>query len=171
MFLVACFFTLMAAKHQSRDGTNWNRLFGRDNEFRAMQLEMDLSFLIPDEHASIEDYLTKFKSLIARLKGCGKTKSDSECIFLILFKLKGPYHVFCFSFYSTMDELGDDFKMPTFELFCERLTRKQSKIQQLAVALSSSETLVAHNLKGKPKAHSQKKKNSTQASESPSKTT
>ena len=103
--------------------------FGRDNEFWAMQLEMDLSSLIPDEHASIEDYLTKFKSLIARLKGCGKTKSDSECIFFILSKLKDPYHVFCFSFYSTMDALGDDFKIPTFDLFCECLTRKQSKLQ------------------------------------------
>ena len=128
MFLVACFFTLMAAKHQCKDGTNWTHLLG-ENEFQATQLEMDLSSLIPDEHASIEDYRTKFKSLIVQLKGCGKTKSDSECIFFILSKLKDPYHVFCFSFYSTMDALGDDFKMPFFELFCERLTRKQSKLQ------------------------------------------
>jgi hypothetical protein len=72
----------------------WEKLdsiFGKINEFRALQLGEELSSLVPDEHASIEDYLTKFRALVAQLKGCGKTKSGKECIFLILSKLKGPY--------------------------------------------------------------------------------
>ena len=83
---------------------NWDKLaslFGKVNEFRALQLETELSSLIPDEHGSIEDYLAKFRSLIAQLKGCRKTKSNGECIFMILSKLKGPYQVFSSSFYST----------------------------------------------------------------------
>lgn len=43
----------------------------------------------------------------------GKTKSNEECIFLILTKLKGPSQVF-FAFYSTIDALGDDFIIPFF---------------------------------------------------------
>ena len=66
-------------------------LFGKVNEFRALQLEMEFSSLIPDEHGWIEDYLAKFRSLVTQLKGCKKTKSDGECIFMILSKLKGPY--------------------------------------------------------------------------------
>ena len=72
----------------------WDKLaslFGKINEFRALQLEVELSSLVPDEHASIEDYLAKFRSLLAQLKGCGKPKFDNECILLILSKLKGSY--------------------------------------------------------------------------------
>ena len=77
-------------------------------------MEAELSSLVPDEHASVEDYLTKFRLLVVQLKGRGKTKSDEECIFLILSKLKGPHQVFSFAFYSTMDALGSKFKMPSF---------------------------------------------------------
>ena len=88
-----------------------------------------MSSLILDEYGSIEDYLAKFRSLVAQLKGCRKTKSDGECIFMILSKLKGPYQVFASSFYSTMDALGDQFKLPSSEVFCERLIREKSKLQ------------------------------------------
>lgn len=98
-------------------------LFGKVNKFRALQLGAEFPSLVPDEHASIEDYLAKFRSLLAQLKGCRKTKSNDECIFLILSKLKESCEVFSSAFYSTMDALGVDFKIPTFELFCEFLTR------------------------------------------------
>jgi len=79
---------------------SWDKLaslFGKVNEFRALQVEAELSSLAPDQHASIEDYLAKFRSLLAKLKGCKKSKTDDECIFLILSKLKGPYSPLSFS--------------------------------------------------------------------------
>lgn len=39
---------------------NMASLFGKINEFKALQLEVELSPSIPDEHASIEEYLVKF---------------------------------------------------------------------------------------------------------------
>lgn len=49
-----------------------------------------------------------------------------------------------------MDALGHDFKMSSFDKFCERLTREQSKLQQLdALPSSSNEDLVAHISMGK----------------------
>ena len=104
-------------------------LFGNVNEFRALQLEKELSSLILDEHASIEDYLAKFRSLVTQLKGCRKTKSYGECIFMIMSKLKGPYQASSSSLYSTMDALGDQCKLPSFEVFCERLIREKFKLQ------------------------------------------
>ena len=47
---------------------SWDKLdslFGKINEFRSLQLEVELSSLVPDEHAFIEDYLTKFRLLVA----------------------------------------------------------------------------------------------------------
>jgi hypothetical protein len=87
-------------------------------------LEVELSSLVPDDHVSIEEYIAKFRSLVAQLKGCGKFKSNDECIFLILSKWKVPYQVFSFTFYSTMDALGDQFKIPSLEIFCECLTKE-----------------------------------------------
>ena len=109
-----------------------------------------MSSHVANKHASIEYYLSKFRLLVAQLKGCGKTKSDEECIFLILSKLKGPYQVFSFAFYSTMDALGSEFKMPSFEIFCERLTREQSKLTQLDVLSgSNNKARVVHTSKSK----------------------
>lgn len=87
---------------------SWEKLaslFRKVNEFFALQLETELSSLVPDKHASIEDYLSKFRSLVSQLKERRNTKSDNKCIFLILSKLKGAYQIFS-SFYSTMDALG-----------------------------------------------------------------
>jgi hypothetical protein len=114
-------------------------LFGQVNEFRALQLDAELTSLTPDHFPTIEDFLMKFKSLRTLLQGCGKNKTDDECIFLVLSKLKGQYQIFSSTFYSTMDALGDRHRMPSFEIFCNRLTREQSKITQMD-SLSSSQS-------------------------------
>lgn len=150
---------------------SWDKLaslFSKVNKFRALQLETELSSLILDEHASIEDYLAKLISLVMQLKGCRNTKSDGECIFMILSKLKGPYQVFFSSFYSTMDALSDQFNFPSFEVFFEHLIREQSKFQQLD-SLSSSQALISHSSKGKGHSHPQKEKVSDKGGEPPSK--
>ena len=56
--------------------------------------------------------------------GAGKKKKEDEFIYLILPKLKGPFHVFAFTFLSTKDVIGDKFTMPKLEEFCEHLTRE-----------------------------------------------
>jgi hypothetical protein len=153
--------------------SSWDKLaslFGKVNEFLVLQLEAEFSFIFPNEHGSIEYYLSKFRSLVAQLKGCGKSKSDDGCIFLMLSKLKGPYQGFISTFYSTMDALGDEFEMPYFEIFWENLTREQFKIMQPdALSNSKNQSLLAHSSKGKKKSHYKKKKYYTQGSETPSK--
>ena len=71
--------------------TKFDGLFGTVNEFRALQLEAELTSLVPDSFPSIEDFLMKFKQQRSILQDCGKTKTDTECIFLILSKLQGPF--------------------------------------------------------------------------------
>lgn len=85
---------------------------------------------------------------------------------MILSKLKGPFQVFS----STMDALGSEFKMPSFELFCERLTKETSKLMQLdALSGSKNQVLVAHTSKGKHQNRYKQKKDFAQVGESASK--
>ena len=57
-----------------------------------------------------------------------------------------------------MDALGNKYQMPSFETFCDRLTREQAKIQQADASGSSSQALVAQNSKGKSKEKVKSKK-------------
>jgi len=66
---------------------SWDKLasaFGNFNEFYPLELETKLSTLVPNEHASIEDYLGQFISLLSQLKACGKEKNEVECISFLL---------------------------------------------------------------------------------------
>jgi hypothetical protein len=83
---------------------------------------------------------------------------------------KGPYQVFSSAFYSTMDALGSEYKIPSFELFCERLTREQSNLTQLdALSSSNNKDLVAHTSKTKHKTRYKRNKYSTPTGDSTSK--
>jgi len=87
------------------------------------------------------------------LKGSRKKKEEKECIFFfILLKLKGPFHVFASTSFSTMDALENKFAMPILEEFCECLTREEEKISTLEMTSSSSKVLSASSSKGKVKA-------------------
>jgi hypothetical protein len=52
-------------------------------------------------------------------------------------------------FYSTMDALGNEFKIPYFNILCEHLTREKSKLVQLDyISGSTNQSLMAHTSKG-----------------------
>ena len=75
---------------------------------------------------------------------------------MILFKLRGNFQIFSSTFHSTMDALGARFTMPTFEVFCDHLTRAKAKLTQLdSLTGSKTQALVAQTstkkLKKKPK--------------------
>ena len=46
-------------------------LFGNTNEMRGHQLENELISLSPTHFENIQDFFTKFKSLVLQLKQCG----------------------------------------------------------------------------------------------------
>jgi len=90
----------------------WDKLeslFGKVDTMRAMQIDAQLTALSLDDYPTMVDYLTKFKDLYIQLLGNGK--KEEECIYLILSKLKGPFHVFASTFLSIKDAIGDKFIM------------------------------------------------------------
>ena len=64
-------------------------VFGVQNQIRAHQLENELLTLDPNNFSSIEDFLSKFKTLRILLEGCKIKKDDGSLIYCILAKL-GP---------------------------------------------------------------------------------
>ena len=59
-------------------------LFGKTNELCGHQLENELISLSPTHYDTIQDFLTKFKSLVLYLKQCGIEKKQDQLIFLLL---------------------------------------------------------------------------------------
>ena len=78
-----------------------NKIFGIKNEIRTFQLENELLTLDPSNFPSIEDYLSKLKTLRILLEGCKVTKEEEPLIHGILAKLPPAYSVFVSTFHST----------------------------------------------------------------------
>lgn len=99
-------------------------LFGKVlDEFKILQLDVELTTLSPNVFSSIEDLLVQFKSLLTILQVVVKQKKIRS-VFLILSNLRGPYPIFSSSFYSTMDALGTTHLMPSLNIFLIDLQEK-----------------------------------------------
>ena len=80
-------------------------VFGVQNQIRAHQLENELLTLDPNNFSSIEDFLSKFKTLGILLEGCKIKKDDGSLIYCILAKLGPAYSVFVSAFHSNREAI------------------------------------------------------------------
>lgn len=80
-----------------------NKVFGIKNEIRAHQLKNELLTLDPNICFSIEDFLSKFKTLRLLLEGVKVKKEDGSFIYSISTKLRPAYSVFFATFHSTRE--------------------------------------------------------------------
>ena len=126
-----------------------NTVFGIQNQIRAHQLENELLTLDPKNFSSIEDFLSKFKTLRIILEGCKVKKEDGSLIYCILDKIYLAYSVFVSIFHSTREAIissGITYKDPSFDSFCDSLIREQEKILHIGLITygnASKKTLVA----------------------------
>jgi hypothetical protein len=133
----------------------WDKIesvFGKHNIIRAQQLENQLLTLSPNDFSCIEDYLSKFKTLINLCEKCKIKIEEDCCIYLILSKLGSAYSVFISTFYAMQEALGTTYKNPSLEDFCDALIREQDNLVQLGVINTtgtSNKALFVHQ-KDKP---------------------
>jgi hypothetical protein len=85
-------------------------VFGKQNIIRAQQLENQVLTLSPSDFYFIEDYLSKFKTLIYLCEECNIKMDEECCIYLILSKLGSAYYVFVSTFYATKEALGTTYQ-------------------------------------------------------------
>lgn len=69
----------------------FNDFFDTINEFRVLQIKVELTSLVPDAFPSIEEFMMMFKQQRTLLQGCRKEKIDKEYIYLILSKIRGNF--------------------------------------------------------------------------------
>ena len=115
------------------------RSFGIKNEIKAHQLENELLTLDPNNFSSIEDFLSRFKTIRIILEGCKIKKDDGSLIYCIFSKLGPAYSVFVSAFHSTREAIissGTTYKNPSFDAFCDSLIREQEKILHLGLITS-----------------------------------
>ena len=120
-----------------------NIVFGIQNQIKAHQLENELLTLDPNNFSSIEDFLSKFKTLRLLLEGFKVKKEDGSLIYCILTKLGHAYSLFVFAFHATREAIissGTTYKNPSFDAFCDSLIREQEKILHLGLITSGNDS-------------------------------
>ena len=75
------------------------------NEIRGHQLDNELIYLNPSDFSCIQDYLSKYKTLILLCEESKIKKEDKTGICHILSKLGPTYSVFVSTFYSIKESL------------------------------------------------------------------
>ena len=99
--------------------------------FVAINWKMNSLVTNPTNFNTIQEFISKLKSLRLQLKDCNIEKKYEQLIYAVLSKLGESYSVFVSTFYSTRDALGEAFVIPTFDSFVERLTHEKDKIIQM----------------------------------------
>ena len=89
--LIALLFHVDSLSTPNKFWLRIESLFGKIDELRGHQLENELITLSPMHFETMQDFLTKFKSLVLQLKQCGIEKKEEKLILLILSKLVPEY--------------------------------------------------------------------------------
>jgi hypothetical protein len=121
---------------------------------RGHMLEVELNTLDPKSFDNIQDFFTKFKSLILSLSFCciDKSKPVDQLILTILAKLGLEYVVYVSTFHSERYLMGTNWKMHTMHQFIDSLTHEQKKfIQMFLIKDPKAHALTMHEGKGSSK--------------------
>jgi hypothetical protein len=75
---------------------------------RGQLLKVELNSLDPKNFDNVQDFFTKFKSLLCELKTCGiyKSKQEKQSVLAIIEKLGSKYRVFFSTFHSNRFTAG-----------------------------------------------------------------
>ena len=111
----------------------WDKLeslFRKQYELRGHILENEIIALQPNIFESIQQFFTKFKSLVLQCKQCGIERKDEKMVLSILSKLGLEYSIFVSTFHSGKSYILN-WKMPSLAAFVESLIQEQDKLIQM----------------------------------------
>ena len=110
--------------------------------------------LRPSEFETIEEFITKFKSVVLFLNKCGITKEEDRLILSILSNLGLEYSVFVSTFYATKLAVRN-WRMPSLDAFIDSLTQEKIKMIQMGTLKNSMDHALLdfgrNNIKSKGK--------------------
>ena len=108
----------------------WEKLdsmFNKQVELWGHILENELVSLHPNSFKTIEQFFSKFKSLVLQCRQCGIERKDEHNVLSILKKLGPEYSVYVSMFHSKW-EIFRDWKLPSLDSFSEYLIKEQDKL-------------------------------------------
>ena len=94
--------------------------------------------LHPSSFETIEQFFSKFKSLVLQCRQCGIERKDEQNLLSILSKLGPKYSVYVTMFHSK-DESFPDWKLPSLDSFSESLIKEQDKLIWMGVIQTSKD--------------------------------
>jgi hypothetical protein len=123
--------------------TTLEGLFGKQDAMRVHQLENELISLSPINFRNLQEFFTKFKSLLVELNACGFTKGEEKLILSILLKLGPEYSIFVSSFQASK-LTQEKWKMPPLNDFIVALTQEKYDLVQMgSIKRSKKQALAA----------------------------
>jgi hypothetical protein len=123
-------FHISSCKTPNEALTTLEGIFGKQYEMRGHMMEVELLTLDPKIFDNIQDFFTKFKDLMSKIKAYGvdKSKEEKKMVLTILSKLGPEFSVFVSTFHSVKFAFGAIWKMPSLEDFIKYLTQEQTKL-------------------------------------------
>ena len=114
--------------------------------------------LHPSSFDTIEQFFSKFKSLVIQCRQCGIEQKDEHNVLSILNKLGFEYYVFVSIFHSKWESFPDS-KTPSLDYFSESLIKEQDQLIRVGVIKTSKyqNFLVTDSSKAQVKGKSKKK--------------
>ena len=95
---------------------NIESLFGKKDELKDHILENELITLQPNNFKTIQQFFSKFKSLVMQSKQCGIDYKDEQLVLSILSKLGPEFSVFVSTFHSRRLTIHN-WKIPSLDAF------------------------------------------------------
>jgi hypothetical protein len=109
-------------------------------------LENELIYLSPRNFETLQDYFSKFNTLLQQAKACGIDRKEEQLILSILSKLGPEYSVFISSFHTTRISMGKYWKIPSMDDFIESLIHEKNKLIHMgALRRSKAHALVVQD--------------------------
>ena len=95
-------------------------------------MENEIFALHPNNFESIQQFFTKYKSLVLQCKQCGLERKDEQLVLSVMSKIGLEFPVFVSTFHSGRASIPN-WKMPSLDPFVESLIQDQDKLFQMGV--------------------------------------
>ena len=106
--------------------------------FLELGYVVELVSLHPSSFETIDQFFSKFKSLVLQCRQCGIEKKDEKNSLSILSKL-GPEYSFYFSMFHFKWEIFPNWKLPSLDSFSKSLIKEKNKLIRMGVIQTSKD--------------------------------
>jgi hypothetical protein len=97
-----------------------------------------LIYLNLSDFSYIEDYLSKFNTIIILLEDYKIENKDDQLRYVILANLGSEYSIFVSTFHSTREALGVAYTPHYLEVFCDSSIREKDSLLHIQVIKTTS---------------------------------